>query len=83
MTKRKQKRAGRTLSQFVIDSRKQACPVCTLPPAIYRQVQGRPKKTIKVATVVEWLKEQGFIITEAQILAHGRAGHHLNRLRSR
>jgi hypothetical protein len=67
----------RTLEQYLLDKRKDDCPVCALSPearAILKRASERG--TAKIAEQIGWLKEDCHVDITAQELTQHRSGGH-------
>lgn len=71
----KQATPKRSLQQFAQAIRGKDCAVCQLPPTILRQIAARNHRTVPLSVVIEWLKEQGYALTEKQFMYHVRQKH--------
>lgn len=66
----------RSLSDFVRDKRREACPICALPENVRADIATARDRHIRTAVVLEWLaKEHGLTIEPQQLTQHGTAKH--------
>jgi len=68
--------SGRSLMDFVRDSRREGCKICGLPADVRAQLREASSKKITMSQQLQWLAtDYGATISAAEMMAH-RGGRH-------
>lgn len=71
--------SGRSLTEFLLAKRREACAVCALPDDIRDQIASAREKRIERRVIREWLDEDcGIKVPDAAFTTHSN-GHHDDR----
>lgn len=64
------------LLEYMMSKKREACPVCQLPPEVREQLKIGQEKGIKVHDQLEWLAEvTGESVARTDLLSHRSQGH--------
>lgn len=76
ITAKKPRPAARSLADFLLEKRREGCPICALPDDVKAQLRLASKRSIKRAEQIEWLEsEVGVTLTVDQFNAHHSGRH--------
>lgn len=76
LTAPKSRPAARSLADFMLEKRREGCPICALPDDVKEQLRKARKASIRRAEQIEWLESEFGLKLSSDLFNAHHSGRH-------